>query len=381
MAALTGGGGNKLLAGTKAPATVSMAALAQKSGERQIGSDTVKVNRRRYTDIDRVKVFAIVLVVIGHVPDTASPDWARDLRYYIYNFHMPLFMYLSGYVYFQAVNKPDQRSYRSYVAERANRLLIPFLAFAVFVINVKYVSSGVAEINRSNFSYLEGYKRLIFNTSNSPSLDLWYLVVLFVFSVASQPLMRQGTRYLPLLCAVSIVLYGIFAYFEPRGGMIDDFYIDRVCWFYVFFVMGAVSCAWRGFVLVAMRRAWLPFLVIFVVLQYLAMTQHCTFGSGWRFLLIGSASIVAFHGLFAAEEMTGDRIVLGMSRNVLIIYLLNSMMVGVVQQPFRKVAFLAHLPYMIQLAVITLVAIIVPIAVRSLVLRRRWLEPAAKYIT
>ena len=57
--------------------------------------------RERRLDLDRAKGYAILLVVAGHlVANTAPPgeDWYEPLRYVLYRFHMPFFLYLSGTV-------------------------------------------------------------------------------------------------------------------------------------------------------------------------------------------------------------------------------------------------------------------------------------------
>lgn len=54
---------------------------------------------KRIIFIDIAKAICIVLVVIGHyVPDN-SPAWYVAFHDIIYTFHMPLFMFTSGYVY------------------------------------------------------------------------------------------------------------------------------------------------------------------------------------------------------------------------------------------------------------------------------------------
>lgn len=56
-------------------------------------------NKERIYWIDWVKVFAIILVVWGHV----SPFWGNQ----IYLFHMPLFFMVSGYLYHARPRKPE----------------------------------------------------------------------------------------------------------------------------------------------------------------------------------------------------------------------------------------------------------------------------------
>ena len=46
--------------------------------------------------IDSLKGFAIVLVVMGHIFGFSQPE--DGINTFIYTFHMPLFMFLSGLV-------------------------------------------------------------------------------------------------------------------------------------------------------------------------------------------------------------------------------------------------------------------------------------------
>jgi fucose 4-O-acetylase-like acetyltransferase len=46
--------------------------------------------------IDRLKGLAIILVVMGHIIGFSQPE--DGINTFIYTFHMPLFMFLSGLV-------------------------------------------------------------------------------------------------------------------------------------------------------------------------------------------------------------------------------------------------------------------------------------------
>ena len=52
----------------------------------------------RIISLDIAKAICIILVVVGHyVPDN-SPEWYKLMHDVIYTFHMPLFMFASGYI-------------------------------------------------------------------------------------------------------------------------------------------------------------------------------------------------------------------------------------------------------------------------------------------
>ena len=86
-------------------------------------SDTT---RRRLVEIDRVTGFAIFLVVLGHVVARQLPadnDWYGVLKFGIYLFHMPLFMFVSGLV-FGHTHRPvtSLAEYRSWARKKIERL-------------------------------------------------------------------------------------------------------------------------------------------------------------------------------------------------------------------------------------------------------------------
>jgi acyltransferase 3 len=68
-----------------------------------------------------LKGFAIVLVVVGHSIQTLTNDYLENP---LFKFHMPLFMYLSGYVCF----KPEGEKYIN-LKKRFKTLIVPFFVW------------------------------------------------------------------------------------------------------------------------------------------------------------------------------------------------------------------------------------------------------------
>jgi len=56
------------------------------------------VNDRRFNWIDWAKTFGIYLVVLGHA-FAPKEGIALEARNFIYTFHMPLFFFLSGFLF------------------------------------------------------------------------------------------------------------------------------------------------------------------------------------------------------------------------------------------------------------------------------------------
>lgn len=61
-------------------------------------SEAVSKNAKRIYKWDNLKCFLIVMVVIGHFVNQYAPisNTMKSLSLFIYSFHMPLFIFLSG---------------------------------------------------------------------------------------------------------------------------------------------------------------------------------------------------------------------------------------------------------------------------------------------
>ena len=119
---------------------------------------------QRDVRIDCLKGLGIVLVVLGHVIQSAVPDYGSNLVFsMIYSFHMPLFMLLSGYV--------AKVSSKKYVLKRFETLCVPFVCW----IFISYLINGEWKV----FSVIEKILLVI----ESPDNGLWFLWVLFLNSV------------------------------------------------------------------------------------------------------------------------------------------------------------------------------------------------------
>ena len=85
---------------------------------------------KRIVTLDIAKAICIILVVIGHyIPDN-SPDWYVLMRTFIYSFHMPLFMFASGFIY-MATRREE--GYGQFIWKKFKRLMVPYFSTSVIV--------------------------------------------------------------------------------------------------------------------------------------------------------------------------------------------------------------------------------------------------------
>lgn len=87
---------------------------------------------KRDKRIDILKGAAILLVVIGHIN---APERLTD---FIYSFHMPLFMFLSGFTFWISFEKRTMDGFTAqkvweYIIRRIGTLIIPFISWNIII--------------------------------------------------------------------------------------------------------------------------------------------------------------------------------------------------------------------------------------------------------
>ena len=134
---------------------------------------------------DIIKFITVLLVVIAHStrmytasgafhPANASAILAK-LTNYIYIFHMPLFMFVSGAVYGLCIQKGKYAKPLPFVGNKAKRLLIPYLAFGLLYVTPVMCYTGLAK-HYSTYIY---YGILL----SLNSRHLWFLLALFIIFI------------------------------------------------------------------------------------------------------------------------------------------------------------------------------------------------------
>lgn len=141
--------------------------------------------------IDFLRVLGIVAVVMGHVGAWSGPF----IRESVYTWHVPLFFFLSGYLW------SEGRSLMSEVRKRAKTLLTPYAIWLVLV--------GLWWL--SGMKVVEGaaIKRLIFGGSyiGGPLAAFWFVTALFVAVIVLRGLQRLPVwaQWALALAAVAVV--------------------------------------------------------------------------------------------------------------------------------------------------------------------------------
>jgi fucose 4-O-acetylase-like acetyltransferase len=308
-------------------------------------------------DIDRAKGLAILLVVFGHLMANGYPrgnQWYDTAKDIVYTFHMPLFMYLSGYV-FSLTGKQAviYGAYARFLRERAMRLLVPFALFGLLIVTGKYLSKFFLYVDDPPHSLLSGLGELVVNTDNSPALSIWYVYVLFLYSAAMPLLWRLGLRW------TGAVLLGAVLFLVPGT---DFLYLDRAAHFFLFFAVGG---------LVAAREDIEPWFCRYVLLWLFLfnatlLTEWTALPGQARMLLCGLAAIPALHGLVQTRALSCDRLLIVLGQAAFAIYLLNTIVIGLAKAGYLKLARFEGASATFALLLFFIAGVVVPVLVQRL---------------
>ena len=130
----------------------------------------IKNARIQWPDI--LKAFAIILVIIGHVVSTYDVrGYDSPIARWIYSFHMPLFMMLSGMFFKYTLDKP----FWSMIKIKCRTLLLPLFSWSIILLLFQLIVT-------TPFSEWEPCVK-DWILSGGPLRGYWYLKCLFLYLV------------------------------------------------------------------------------------------------------------------------------------------------------------------------------------------------------
>lgn len=186
--------------------------------------------------------WSMLLVVVGHVTLTGvfeNPQTpvSAEIERIVYSFHMPLFMFVSGFLFY-LTKLGKRKSYGRTVKDKAKRLLIPYAAFTLATFVLKYAFAPLMK-RPVGFTWWELFDVLTF-TSN-PLGEMWFistLFILFLFYPVYRWSLQNKARSGFLLAAALLACW-----FFPKG--IRLFCLSNVFYFLVFFYSGILFSRYR----------------------------------------------------------------------------------------------------------------------------------------
>lgn len=225
--------------------------------------------KKHLENIEHMRGVMTMLVVLGHALTIFTSDYAghnmirsafgSNLRAIIYSFHMPVFMAISGFLFYfeiqKCVGKGGGSGYGKFVKKKAKRLLIPFAAVMYLWRKPMFLFSDADSFEgMSLIQILKSY--FSFQTTGA----LWFLYVLFIIFAGQRLLVNLIWKSEKTI----IIWTGVFALFNIGCYKISGPIHHVMVYNYYFFLGAIVHRYWKK--IGDKEKAMLPVLSLITVL-------------------------------------------------------------------------------------------------------------------
>ena len=297
---------------------------------------------------DNGKFILIVLVVLGHLlpPFTDKDYFIYNLYLFIYSFHMPAFVFISGFFAKSFTKKENP------IREGLKQFIVPYILFQLIY---------------SLFYWLIGINDTMSFNLIVPNWSLWFLISSFFWRV----LLLFFSKIQAIL-AISISIVGsLLAGYLPFIG--KELTLQRTFVFFPFFLMGYYfkkdhmekfkKSKWKKWFSII-----LP--LIFIIIYFTSnINRYYFFGSKpyedflnivelgalvrLFSLLLGIAGIIGFLGLVPTKEKFYTKL----GKNTLTIYLFHGFIVRLLRHMDFPYSYLDNCPYIITFSVLLIISL------------------------
>lgn len=309
-----------------------------------------------------LQAWAMLWVVIGHAflgKHNEGPEWETMLGNFAYSFHMPLFMLVSGWLFFLTRLNANGLGgggkfwlYGEIVKDKTIRLLLPGFVFSLVALSLKVAFPG--EMSRqAGLSVSEIVNSYIYPYDN-PFRELWFIITLFVFFLLTPMwrfiLKRQCTIWLALVCLI------LLHFIHPTTTLLC---IDRVCSHAIWFYLGLLISKQEYVDKFMVKQPWITF-IVGVGLYFLGLYTD-------RFIVTMGGIAFSF-GLALIADKYIPKLLCGF-RN----YTYQIFLMGIFAQMFIKILY-KHIPmpYILAYVICIAVGLYVPVLISKLIEKINW---------
>ena len=312
---------------------------------------------QRLLSFDIAKAICIILVVIGHYVPVYSPQWYVGVHDVVYTFHMPLFMFASGFIYM--ATKKDM-PYKDFIWKKVKRLMVPYLSVSAIVITIKLLTEGHAYVENP-VTWMSYVKMLYLPEAGYFLWFIWALWWMFVIS----PLFKTKQIRLGLF-VLAIVLHYI------PNILPEIFCLSQFQGMLVYFMLGVVCCDWKQQIsFVSKVPAW-------CILGFFAIAEGMNFmdmGGQISMLLpyLGIAAIMALSSLIEKWNHKSNDWLMVVSSSSYIIYLFHTTFEGFAKAVVHKISYFTdgnEVLFIINVFIVVGCGIVCPIILHRYILNK-----------
>lgn len=228
------------------------------------------MGKERLKSLDFLKGVAIFLVFVGHAINWCNPDAFNDRLFnYIYSFHMPLFMFISGFFSFKPVNDWGD------IKKKFYQLVVPIFTYSILA---GFINNG------------EFHVRKFLDIILIPENGLWFFQILFYISVFyilanifyNRVLVRMVRCNLGVFYIIAMIIgfsiSSMLALYFKRHNMEVDFGTPLFSKHCVYYVAGILTkMHWEKIQSFIFKLVWPSISVWFVLATFFGFEHRPTF--------------------------------------------------------------------------------------------------------
>lgn len=219
----------------------------------------LRQSKPRLLNYDIAKAICIILVVIGHyIPDNA-PEWYVMNREFIYSFHMPLFMFASGFIY---IAFKKEESYGHFLMKKVKRLMIPYLVTSVLIVTIKLLTEGSAYVE--NPVTVLSYIKVLY--SPEAGYFLWFIWSLWWMFVIVPVFRTKRSRLIGFVIALAL-------HYSPIT-FTQIFCLEQMRQMMVFFMLGVVAYDLKKLYISYAKKLAIPIVLLFAGSEYIYLCNN-----------------------------------------------------------------------------------------------------------
>lgn len=285
---------------------------------------------QRLNDLDRAKGLAIFLVVLGHLTLASPPkgnEWYILLQSLVYRFHMPFFMFISGFIMYYSFPKiKSLEDYLQYIKKKFIRLMPAFFLFSVIIIAGKIFIQPFMHVDNAPVGVAIGILKIITRPTDSSARSLWFIYVLFCYYLIFPPLIVMARERLILLVSLGLAIQ--VCYLADLITTTPYFAIYLIVRYFFVFSVGVFLAAnierYNEILDKDKHMFFFLFLFSFSILFFNPKNALAQ-------LVIGFFSIPALHALVRSPLLIDSKFLSMLGKYTFPIYLMNILAIGFVK--------------------------------------------------
>ncbi|MBQ3431235.1 MAG: acyltransferase family protein [Clostridia bacterium] len=192
-----------------------------------------ETKQRKIAYIAQAQLIGCLLVILGHsIPlNWKIPNAIYLMDTFLYTFHMPLFFFVSGYLFYKT-HAMQRYTYSAYVRKRSYRLLLPYVVLTIVGFFPKVLLStffhGEAELSLMFF-----IKAFLVPRENVWG-HFWFLPTLLLISFLSFLFAKLKNKSVVVFAFITVLLFGL-----PLIGKVTDWFaVNDILKYACFYALG-----------------------------------------------------------------------------------------------------------------------------------------------